>query len=167
MNVEEIILELRPELKAAAFFVANHLVQNRSATINDVHAAAWDNHRGDSFTLDGNLDVHGESRCLFSHGFFTRRKINEFYFAAAAATDAAAAAAAAAAGAVAEPADSAVAAATVIESAGGEVEAFATDAVGDATAAETAADHTNLAAENRPENPPPPKSSQQGAKWRQ
>jgi hypothetical protein len=55
---EEEILELRPELKAAASFVANHLVQNPSATINDVQAA-WDNQRGDSLTqsitLDGKL----------------------------------------------------------------------------------------------------------------
>jgi hypothetical protein len=37
MNSKE-ILECRPELKAAAFFVAIHLVQNLSSTINYVNA---------------------------------------------------------------------------------------------------------------------------------
>jgi hypothetical protein len=64
MCVEE-MMERRPELKAAALFVANHLVQNPSATINDVHAA-WDIQHDDSFTGEGNLDGNqGVSRYLF------------------------------------------------------------------------------------------------------
>jgi hypothetical protein len=96
MSVEE-ILNHQPELKAPALFVANHLLQIPSATINYVHAV-WENHSCDCFTLDDNLDwIHWKSRYLFSHGFFSRKKLIEYsqlYVAAAAPTAAAAAAAA-------------------------------------------------------------------------